>query len=227
MLPYVGVILVVYLIAVFVEKSPKYKYGILGCILIILIMSIFAGVRNEDIGTDVLVYVKPVYETMKNNTNMLRTMRTVDMELIFFIITFITSLLNGSLNLLLFLLQLVISIFIVLFAYSHKKEISFSMCMLAYMGIFYGLAFNIVRQCIAMAIALYAFRYVEKKDFKKFMLYIILATLSHITALICIPLYFFYWHTENNKRGLFIKYVILCLIIFMIFRIKTIYFDRD
>lgn len=57
-------------------------------------------------------------------------------------------------------------------------------------GGLYFYSMNVVRQTICFAIFLYALKYIRQKNFKKYFIYIIIASFMHKTALIYLPLYF-------------------------------------
>ena len=46
------------------------------------------------------------------------------------------------------------------------------------------------KQCAAVAIFIYSTKYIEDRNFKKYVIYIIIASLFHISALITLPLYY-------------------------------------
>lgn len=51
------------------------------------------------------------------------------------------------------------------------------------------MAMNIVRQCVSLSFVLLAFIYVKKRNFMKYALFIVIATLCHYSAIIFLPLY--------------------------------------
>lgn len=73
--------------------------------------------------------------------------------------------------------------------YLMSASPAFSVFLLVTCG-FYFYSMNAVRQCIATAIFFYAMQYIEKKQFKKYLLWILLASTIHLVALIYIPVYF-------------------------------------
>lgn len=72
------------------------------------------------------------------------------------------------------------------------------------LGGFFNHSLNIMRQSMAIAIFLYAIKYIFKKDFVKYILHILLAFLFHKTALIFVPLYFVYYFKFNLRRACFL-----------------------
>lgn len=57
---------------------------------------------------------------------------------------------------------------------------------------YYFVFLNTMRQMMVVAIFLYSIKYIKERNFKKFIMYMILASTIHVSALICIPLYFIY-----------------------------------
>ena len=60
---------------------------------------------------------------------------------------------------------------------------------------------NAVRQYIAISIFMYAIKFILQKDFKRYLFWVIIASLFHSSALILIPIYFFCrWKMTWKKR---------------------------
>lgn len=57
-------------------------------------------------------------------------------------------------------------------------------------GAYYSFGFNGIRQYLAISIFLYSFKFIENKNFKKYLLMIFIGSLFHKTILFCLPLYF-------------------------------------
>jgi hypothetical protein len=74
-----------------------------------------------------------------------------------------------------------------------------------------------LRQGLAIQIVFYAIRFVETRNFRKYLVYILLATSIHWTAIILLPLYFLFNKQISQKLTIFI--FLTCLIIFT-FQIK-------
>lgn len=78
----------------------------------------------------------------------------------------------------------------------YKKEgIALSMLMF-YFGTFVG-SFNIMRQSVAVVLVAFSLKYVFKKDFLRFMFFILLASTFHTSA-IFVTFVYFLW-TKNDK----------------------------
>lgn len=92
---------------------------------------------------------------------------------------------------------------------NYKDKISVPMAYFIFFMTIYHLSFNCVRQMIAVSIIFYSFKYVYKRNFLKFLLLLLLASMFHKSAFICIFLYFI-WLDKGEKTKLF--YIIMVLV---------------
>jgi len=121
----------------------------------------------------------------------------------------------------------IISAFIALFftykSFARKvNELSLATCVFLFSTLFYSNLFGLTRMCIAVGIVTYAYRYIEEKNFKVYLIYIIAAALFHYSAIIMVPLYFIFKGnplvdstTKNFKKN--IMSLGLLLGVFLIF----------
>lgn len=85
---------------------------------------------------------------------------------------------------------------------------------------YYFLTLNIVRQGIAMSILLYSLKYIKEDNFKKYLIFVILASCFHAMSLIYIPIYFLTkvnWKKRKNMMFFVIFPVLSIIAIFFIF----------
>lgn len=78
-------------------------------------------------------------------------------------------------------------VFLTIMRDSNKPELSLFLFISMY---FYSSSFNMMRQYISISIIFYATRYIIEKNFSKYLKFVILASMFHISALIMIPFYF-------------------------------------
>ena len=150
------------------EKS-KNKFAKNGlAIIAILIPCILAGLRADTVGTDVKVYVEPIYHAAKESTGfsdymgqswfyIWRYKYVHDFEIGFTTLVFVIAKITGSLGMVLFFIHafIVTPIYIGLRRMHKTYPISFGM--LVFYLMFYNTSLNMMRQWIAMAILLMAF----------------------------------------------------------------------
>lgn len=65
---------------------------------------------------------------------------------------------------------------------------------------------SLMRQAVAIGIIFYSYRYIKKRDIKKYLITIILASLFHSTALFIIPQYYLY-NLELSKKKLILMFM--------------------
>lgn len=173
------------------DSKLKYIFAFLG----ILILSLFAASRSDEIGKDIQGYIKPVFDIAKNSTSFNNFLNLSSLfsdrntanskEMSFLILAYISSRISSTDFVLLFLLQLltVTPVYLAGLQYAKRYNISISFFMLMYMFLFYLNSFNVMRQSISCAFFLLGYSY-ENSDKKKMIIYYILAILFHRMAFI-------------------------------------------
>lgn len=73
--------------------------------------------------------------------------------------------------------------------YEQSEDVSYSIILLVATSFFF-LSLNLVRQCISIAIFLYATKYIKSSNLKKYVILILIATSLHYSAMVYIPVYF-------------------------------------
>ena len=101
----------------------------------------------------------------------------------------------------------------------HKNTTRINQVVLAYviyMGNFYGF-FSItgIRQTLATAFLLWSYKFIVDRKISHFLLFVFIASLFHISALIFIPLYFI---SEFKKPKLLFRFAVLGFPLFMVFK---------
>ncbi|MBQ3414405.1 MAG: EpsG family protein [Clostridia bacterium] len=147
-----------------------------------------------------------------------------------FIFKQIINLLNNfNLNVYVFFF-VIATITISLFYIQIKKQSNFpatSLFLFVCLG-YYALCFNTIRQTLAIAITLVAFKYIYDRKALKYFLVIIVAGLVHTSAFIMIPIYFIN-RININKKNLRIIFLIMILGLIAynpIFEFITLHIDK-
>ncbi len=183
--------------------------------LALLIPCLLAGFRHETIGTDITVYVKPLFEAaqradsfsgfLKESWFYVWTNRYVyEYEIGFNILVFLVAKLTNNFQFLLFLIQCAISVPI----YIGIKNIRASekrlwLCMLVYYLMLYHSGYNLMRQFMAMAIVFLGVTYLLKNNIKKYWICIIIGMLFHTSSIIGILYFFIYKFLYSSKKIVF------------------------
>lgn len=115
-------------------------------------------------------------------------------------IIFITSLIN------------VVTVVVALRKYSHN----FSLSIYLYItSMIYFSAFNGIRQWIASVIIFIAFKYLVNRNLKKYVIFVLIASMIHISSLIMIPVYFIVNFKPFGKKIIIIAVTIGIISVFL------------
>ncbi len=110
--------------------------------------------------------------------------------------------------------------------WENRDKISVSLMWFLYLFMFFGASMNIVRQSLAMVVVVYAYKYIDNRNFYKFIIFALLAICIHKTAIIIVPLYFildFNKNRINNKIiGNFLRILIVIISFVFIINIEKI-----
>lgn len=179
----------------FSEKNKNKFIKNLLAIIAILIPCILAALRSNIIGTDVKVYVEPMYNAAKESYNLSsymtkkwyviwRYMYVNKFEIGFSLMIYLIEKIGGSLSTVFFVIQLLIvaPIYFGLKRFNKPYPIYFGM--LVFYLMFYNTSLNMMRQWIAMSFLFLALSYLTNKNIKKYGLFVVVSSLFHTSALI-------------------------------------------
>lgn len=196
---YISVTIVCVLLACAVRSCTKNIAKSL-VFLIVLILSLLAGFRAENVGLDTSTYTKLFNMILEGNMKealwsmredtflymsefLLRIFKTP--QALFIIYAFIT---NG----------LIIARF-----YTLRDNASLPIMVFAYISTQYFFTFNIMRQFVAVAIVFYATKFLFNKEYFRYVLCCIVSMSFHITAilgLVILVLYYFMYNYETGQK---------------------------
>lgn len=177
------------------KKYTKFIFALIG----ILVLSIFAASRSDEIGKDIQGYVLPIFNIAKSSNsfndfinmgqNFTDANSSSSKEWTYLLLTYLCSRVSSTDVSLLFILQFltVTPVYLSAVQFSKRYKISVPFYMLTYMFVFYLNSFNIMRQSIACAFFLLGFSYEKTNKWKMLICYII-SVLFHRMAFIAIIL---------------------------------------
>lgn len=191
------------------NKTITWLFAAIG----ILIPCIIAGARDESIGTDTKAYgVRYFYYAMKTSS-FLGFYEIINTEFLYgFVMYCIARLFKSS-----FIYLMFQEVVIYILVYKSIKRVSdpqyIWLGMLLFDLLFYSFSLNLIRQMIAISIFMYAFRFIEERKLKSFILCAGIATFIQYTSLIGSFMYPLYWMLEyyssdklNMKGNKFIRF---------------------
>ena len=199
---------------VFLGLSEKNRSRYIKKLLVfiaILLPCILAGMRADTIGTDVKVYVEPLYNAAKQSTGfssymnqrwyvIWRYMYVSKFEIGFTTLVYLIVKFGGSLGTVLFLIHALIVAPIYFGLKIMDKKYPIWLGMLVFYLMFYNTSLNMMRQWIAMAILFWGLSYLLTNKKKKYFIVVIMASLFHTSALMGFAIYFLYVYSQRKRE---------------------------
>lgn len=182
------------------KKYEKMKWLSISLeILSIVLLSFLAAIRDNSIGTDINVYVKPIFDFfVEYGNSSFKVELYNDIEIGYRLFNYIISIFTNNLPVLLFFIQL----FILTFSFLGIKKMypkNYPLVYSIFILIFYNRSLNLVRQSMALVLCIYALPYLFEKKYKKFFIIVIAASLFHKSALIFLTLWIIYMIIKNKN----------------------------
>lgn len=178
----------------------------------ILSLSLVAGLRAETVGTDVAVYIMPCIERVKYFPEFFSYLNDVAMEPAFTVILFITGKYFSTPFFVLFVSQLLVIGPLYCTFYKFRETCPMTIAMVVYVLLLYNMSLCIMRQCIAMALFLFAVFCCDKKKFLKWII-TILAIFFHYSTALIVVIYYFVKLFQNRKNTAISNVVLIFLIV--------------
>lgn len=195
------------------ERAKNRDMIILYSIISILIPSLLGGLRTTAVGNDAGGYPVATLRAALSSENLLEFMdKYGSREQGYQIVSYVTAKLFGHVNWLLFAYQLITVGCTYVGAYKHRKIAPLPFIMFMFFCMIHINSFNIIRQSMAAAIIFMGIDNMENKNYKKFMVYVIVATLFHTSAVLGGMLFISIHMVVNSKyyiNQLYVRNIIL------------------
>lgn len=166
-----------------------------GLLIFVMLPPVFISTIRYGLGTDYFRYVL-MYENIAYG-QFEYTWKMYGNEPLSFAINKLAFVFFDSEIGMFFISALIINLFLILGLDYFKKNISMSMGLFIFYMFLFNFGLNGVRQAMAMSIVFFAFRFLIEKRILSYMLFIIVATLFHNSAIIALIFYLF---TIKRKR---------------------------
>lgn len=217
---YIIIFFVVILLIFIYEKNilKSKRISLFFLIFSIFLLSIFAGGRGENIGTDIRFYVIQEFSNNLTYFSFDDFVRYHVLETGYEFLSFIVSRFSSDIHWVHFLNALcgLVGIYIGIYYFSRKYVISFCFCFCLYLLQKYNMSFNLIRQFIAVSLV---FCSVPALLEKKYLLYFLISLIafsfhrSAIITIILLPLYISLRYLLNNKLYfLFSIYMVVMIV---------------
>lgn len=206
------------------NKSIKFKmFSFFG----IMIFAVFASLRDDTIGTDVLVYAKPLYLSALNISNPLIYIQShPTIEPLFSLLVFGATKITGSIGGVLFFITAFQIVPIYLVATEYWNDIAIDKFMFLYYCLFSLLGFTLMRQMIAVGFLLLAYTRFTKNQVLRGVVCCSVALLFHSSSFVGIVFIILFFYINNNKsenKRKIISALVLFIMIFVIVNLSSIF----
>lgn len=218
MIIYIITFLVVIVLSKLIERYKKSKISYFIAIVLLLILSIVAGIRSVDMGWDASKYVVSTFYRLDYYNGLIEPfMNETTVEMGFSIYSWFLYKLYPNINFLMFGYSFITTFFIMIFAFREQNKISISKVLIIYYLTLYLVSYNIIRQSISVAIVLVSISlFKDKKKIKALMLFII-SLLFHDSAILAIPIYILYIIlNKSSSNNIKLRRAIIILIVTLI-----------
>lgn len=182
------------------SKKNKNKLNI-WIFLIILVLSVFAGIRGETVGIDVYHYILGHIEPIRDGL-----FQKVNQPIGFKILVWIAYRFSNNTYMVFMIFAFITNGLIVVRLWDFRNKASFSLMVFLYYCYFYLISFNVFRQFITIAIVFFATRFLENKQYIKYCIGVAIAMSVHSIAILgfaFLPIYIVY--VNHDLRQLKIR----------------------
>lgn len=186
---YFSLVVITILLYNFAErKNIKILY------LIAIIPSVLIeGLRNEDIGTDMMGYGSIWYYNMRIEDGLLSALKNVSTpEYAYHTLIFISKKLFNDIHLFLILCASIKMGLVFFVGYKFRKQLNTTLFLAFYFAFFYFTGFSMMRQALALSVCLLSIWYLYNEKYYIFFATVIIAYLFHNSALLMVIVFYLF-----------------------------------
>lgn len=198
------------------------KFNNLGAfylIIAITIPCILAGIRGDNVGTDVMVYASRIMEEA-NSVDTFQKLNRIDRtytEFGYRLLAFLVSRFFSNLGWLLFFTELITIGSVAIALYLFRNDLPISMGMLFFMTCQYHYSFNAMRQMMAAAILMIAFYFLISHKLIKYFIIALIAGSIHTFSLVISVVLLALWILRKWYNTKWKKLFVIIASIFVVF----------
>lgn len=172
----------------------------------ILLPCLLAALRANTVGTDMLIYGESLFNNSLK-TSFYEFVINRDNEWLYYFLVYISSHVFEDIRFQYFFIELLTFAPIYLTLMRDKESNRYAWLGLwVYFFWLFPYSLNLMRQSIAISIIFWAFKYVEHKCLKKYVICVLIASMFHVTALIGIIIYPLYYIVTYSKKNIDNRY---------------------
>lgn len=204
-----------YLYISFGDTKNKFRTAHLYALFGILLLSVLAGLRGPDVGTDVKVYVLNIFNDNRLRDSIIAVYEHHFVEFGYESFNYIISRFTNDVHWLHFFVSLIITGGVYRFLLIFDKKVSLTIGMLIFMCAYFSQSLNMVRQSMAMSIYVgWGVGYLIYNKPIKYFLVCVVAMMFHSSAIVAVVIYFLYKFL-NVEHGEIKRITVLLTVIFI------------
>lgn len=206
---YFGLLIFCFLLASQAEKRNNKKY----VFWIALALSFISGFRNKSVGIDTSNY----YWIFNALSSFASANKYNDPY--FYKLAYLLMKIKHDPYFPIMIFSFVSNFLVVYRLWDFRNYSSYKYSILRYITVFYFFSFNCIRQFLAIAIVFWATKYLEKGEYKKYIIFVGVASFVHLaalTALSFIALEVFKWRNLDVKSRNYVKLSIIFLPVYIL-----------
>lgn len=207
----INYLLLIFFMFVYLRHNNKKNLKKVVFLISITNLVLIQGLRHPLLGKDMPIYW--VYYS-RQLSHSIFDLSFSDFELFFKLMTKIISSITRNKQVYLLVISILSNVPISMIIYKKSKNPLMSVLLFLSFG-FYNFNFSGLRQAIAFALTFYSVTYIINKNFVKYIITIIFASLFHMSALVFLPAYFL-----NNFKITKFKIILLIVIYIIIYIFK-------
>lgn len=200
-------------------KHANKNLGRAVAILMVLFVSIFAGIRSTGVGTDTEYYLVKHFNWAQQYKNHISQFinymyKTEEVDYLYIILLYFCANCFRNIHVLMFALSLITNIFVYLALKQNRRQMSLAAGWLIYCFAFFNTTLNIVRQSCAIAIVFYLISAYNQNNISKRQLvyWSITAILFHRTAVLAVLIFLAFSIFNSKKKYTYLLVTLTALI---------------
>lgn len=173
------------------ELSDKKIYRIAFAALAVLLPALLAGLRDYGIGHDTTIYVDYTFDEVSDyqDVSLWTFLKAVvggefTQEPFYCFLNYVGLQFGPEVNYVYFVVSLVTITLVFNAIYLYREKASMPMMMFVFLFLYFNVSLNIIRQTVAMALAINVFLYLERKQWIAAIVFLIIMLFSHTTSLV-------------------------------------------
>lgn len=197
------------------DKNSRDKLIILAWTILGLSIPIVISSIRYNVGSDYQAYVS-IYNKILRTSYM--SIIQSNREIMFNLIVKIISVFNNSQ--ILFSVMSTLNILIIYKALlDNKEKKSLGIMFFLYLFLNISNTYSIIRQSLAVAIVIYSYKFLYNRNFWKFFITIVVASMFHATAIFVLPFYLV--NVKNPKIKKWIRFLTIILLLIIVFNYNS------